>query len=100
MIEANRRKTLAAQDFPAPLRLTARKHKTYLGFRPIAPGRAKACNNRGWERSMTKAELIAAIAEEAGLNRTQAKDALEAFINSVTNSLKSGNEGPSAAATH
>jgi DNA-binding protein HU-beta len=41
---------------------------------------------------MTKAELIAAIAEEAGLNRTQAKDALEAFINSVTNSLKSGNE--------
>ena len=41
---------------------------------------------------MTKAELIAAIAEEANLNRTQAKDALEAFISAVTNSLKSGNE--------
>ena len=28
---------------------------------------------------MTKAELIAAISDQAGLNRTQAKDALEAF---------------------
>ena len=41
---------------------------------------------------MTKAELIAAIAEKAGLNKTQAKDALEAFIESVTDSLKHGNE--------
>jgi DNA-binding protein HU-beta len=41
---------------------------------------------------MTKAELIAAIADQAGLNRTQAKDALEAFISSVTGSLKAGNE--------
>jgi DNA-binding protein HU-beta len=41
---------------------------------------------------MTKAELIAAIADQAGLNRTQAKDALEAFISSVTDSLKSGND--------
>ena len=41
---------------------------------------------------MTKAELVAAIAEKAGLNRTQAKDALEAFIDSVTDSLKAGEE--------
>ncbi len=41
---------------------------------------------------MTKAELVNAIAEKAGLNKTQAKDALEAFIDSVTASLKSGQE--------
>ena len=41
---------------------------------------------------MTKAELISAIAEKAGLNKTQARDALEAFLGSVTDSLKSGQE--------
>lgn len=41
---------------------------------------------------MTKAELVAAMAEKANLNRAQAKDALEAFINSVTHSLKSGQD--------
>ncbi|HEY5072950.1 MAG TPA: HU family DNA-binding protein [Caulobacteraceae bacterium] len=41
---------------------------------------------------MTKAELVTAIAEQAGLNKVQAKDALEAFIASVTGSLKSGKE--------
>ncbi len=41
---------------------------------------------------MTKAELVSAIADKAGLNKTQARDALEAFLNSVTDSLKSGNE--------
>ena len=41
---------------------------------------------------MTKAELVTAIAEKAGLNKAQAKDALEAFIDSVTASLKSGEE--------
>ena len=41
---------------------------------------------------MTKAELVAAIAEKAGLNRGQAKDALEAFISSVTTTLKSGQD--------
>ena len=41
---------------------------------------------------MTKAELVAAIAEKTGLNRTQAKDALEAVLDSVTASLKAGNE--------
>ena len=40
----------------------------------------------------TKAELVAAIAEKAGLNKTHAKDALEAFLDSVTASLKAGQE--------
>lgn len=41
---------------------------------------------------MTKAELVAAMAEKTGLNRAQAKEALEAFINSVTSSLKQGED--------
>ncbi|MDP3172875.1 HU family DNA-binding protein [Phenylobacterium sp.] len=41
---------------------------------------------------MTKAELVTAIAEKAGLNKAQAKDALQAFIDSVTSSLKAGHQ--------
>jgi len=41
---------------------------------------------------MTKAELVAAIADKAGLNKSQSKDALEAFIDSVTTCLKAGQE--------
>jgi DNA-binding protein HU-beta len=41
---------------------------------------------------MTKAELVTAIADKASLNKAQAKDALEAFIESVTASLKAGDE--------
>jgi DNA-binding protein HU-beta len=41
---------------------------------------------------MTKAELVTAIAEKAGLNKVQAKQALEAFVESVTASLKAGRE--------
>jgi len=41
---------------------------------------------------MTKAELVAAMAERSGLNRTQAKEALEAFIASVTTSLRAGRD--------
>jgi DNA-binding protein HU-beta len=41
---------------------------------------------------MTKAELISAIAEKAGLNKNQSRDALEAFLGAVTDSLKSGQE--------
>ena len=41
---------------------------------------------------MTKAELVSAIADKSGLNRAQAKDALEAFINSVTTTLKAGED--------
>ena len=41
---------------------------------------------------MTKAELVSAIAEKSGLNRIQAKDALEAFVDCVTTSVKAGDE--------
>jgi DNA-binding protein HU-beta len=41
---------------------------------------------------MTKAELVSAIADKAGLNRSQAKEALDAFIASVSTSLKDGKE--------
>ena len=41
---------------------------------------------------MTKAELVSAIADKAGLNRDQAKMALDAFIASVSSSLKAGKE--------
>jgi len=44
------------------------------------------------ETMTTKAELVSAIAEKAGLNKNQAKDALEAFLESVTSSLKAGQE--------
>lgn len=41
---------------------------------------------------MTKAELVAAMSDKAGITKAQAKDALEAFIDSVTGSLKGGEE--------
>jgi len=41
---------------------------------------------------MTKAELVSAIADKAGLNRAQAREALDAFIASVSTSLKAGEE--------
>ena len=41
---------------------------------------------------MTKAELVNAIADSANLTKTQARDALEAFVSAVTASLKSGTE--------
>jgi DNA-binding protein HU-beta len=41
---------------------------------------------------MTKAELVTEIADKAGLNRVQAKEALDAFIASVSTSLKAGKE--------
>ena len=41
---------------------------------------------------MTKAELVEAMADKAGLNKAQAKGALDAFISSVSTSLKAGKE--------
>ena len=41
---------------------------------------------------MTKADLISKLAEDAGITKVQAKDALESLINSVTKTLKSGNK--------
>ena len=40
----------------------------------------------------TKAELVASIAEKSGLNQKQAKEALDAFIEAVTDSVKAGQE--------
>jgi DNA-binding protein HU-beta len=41
---------------------------------------------------MTKAELIAAVADKSGLNKIQAKDALEAVLGAITESMKAGAE--------
>jgi DNA-binding protein HU-beta len=41
---------------------------------------------------MTKAELVAAISEKSGLNKTQSKEALDAFIDAVTATLQAGDE--------
>ncbi len=41
---------------------------------------------------MTKTELVSAIAAKSGLNKIQAKNALDAFIASVATSLKDGQE--------
>ena len=41
---------------------------------------------------MTKAELVAAIAERSGLTRSQAKDALDAFVGCVVDTVKAGQD--------
>ena len=41
---------------------------------------------------MTKAELVAAIAERSGLTRNQAREALEAFVGVVTDTVKGGQD--------
>ena len=41
---------------------------------------------------MTKAELVTAMAERSGLNKNQARDALEALLGSITDTVKSGSE--------
>ena len=41
---------------------------------------------------MTKAELVSAIAEKSGLEKAQAKDAVEAFVACVTLCLQQGAE--------
>lgn len=41
---------------------------------------------------MNKAELISAIAAEAGLSKVDAKKAVEAFVSTVTKALKEGDK--------
>ena len=41
---------------------------------------------------MTKAELVAAMAEQAGLTKDQSKKALDAFTDSVVAALKKGDD--------
>ncbi|MBI5654095.1 HU family DNA-binding protein [Candidatus Uhrbacteria bacterium] len=43
-------------------------------------------------RSMNKAELISYLAEKVGVTKKQAEDMVEAFVEVVTNTLKSGGE--------
>jgi DNA-binding protein HU-beta len=39
---------------------------------------------------MNKAELIAKIADDAGITKTQANDTLDSFVEAVTKTLKGG----------
>ena len=41
---------------------------------------------------MNKADLIAKIADDAGITKTQANASLDSFISAVTKTLKSGNK--------
>ena len=41
---------------------------------------------------MTKADLIAAIADDTGLSKKDSETALGSVINAITNSLKDGND--------
>jgi len=41
---------------------------------------------------MNKAELVAQLAEEAGITKTQANAALDAFVDNVTKTLKKGDK--------
>lgn len=41
---------------------------------------------------MNKAELVAQLAEEAGITKTQANAALDSFIDTVTKTLKKGDK--------
>ncbi len=41
---------------------------------------------------MTKAELVAAVAEKSGLHRGQVKEALEAFTETVAETIRNGDE--------
>lgn len=41
---------------------------------------------------MNKNELIASVAEQAGITKAQASDALEAVLGGITSSLSSGEE--------
>ena len=41
---------------------------------------------------MTKSELVTAIADRAGMSRGDAKQALDAFLESITGALREGDE--------
>ena len=41
---------------------------------------------------MTKTEVVSVIADQAGLSKAQAKDALDAFISCISTSLRDGHE--------
>ena len=41
---------------------------------------------------MNKSDLIGKLAEDAGITKTQANDALDSFVDAVTKSLKKGDK--------
>ena len=41
---------------------------------------------------MNKAELVSKLSEDAGVSKSQANNVLDAFIDAVTKTLKSGNK--------
>lgn len=41
---------------------------------------------------MTKAEFVAKVADKAGLTQVQAKEAVDAFLETVTDALKGGDD--------
>lgn len=41
---------------------------------------------------MNKSELVSAMAEDAGITKTQAEAALKSFVENVTNALKKGDK--------
>ncbi|MGH9339951.1 MAG: HU family DNA-binding protein [Acidobacteriota bacterium] len=47
-------------------------------------------NTNQRRREMNKGELVEAISKEAKISRSQAQDALDAFVNNVQKSLKKG----------
>jgi DNA-binding protein HU-beta len=48
--------------------------------------------NTSKNTSMNKAELIAQLAEDAGITKTQANAALDSFVDTVTKTLKKGDK--------
>ena len=42
---------------------------------------------------MNKSEFISAVAEKSGLSKVDAKKAVEAFVDTVSNELKEGGKG-------
>jgi DNA-binding protein HU-beta len=50
------------------------------------------CSTNKHEETMNKNELIAAVAERAGLSKTDGTKAVDAFVDVITAALKKGDE--------
>jgi DNA-binding protein HU-beta len=59
----------------------------------INKSRYICCNNKNIKtQAMNKAELIAQLADDAGITKTQANAALDSFVDTVTKTLKKGDK--------
>jgi DNA-binding protein HU-beta len=63
--------------------MVARYQGLLLGFRAVSGKRRK-------ERAVTKADFIDRVASKSGLSKRDATKAVDAFLDSVTDALKSG----------